>query len=839
MAFWLYTMSEPIKNIKNSGEDVLKEFNLAQLTTKQKESPDFGNKISKKIWGYITTGIGGYFYNRNAQFIKNRNYANGIMDVQAMFQDRFQFNAKQNYIRLDWQTLQIVNRIISGLVGRWMQRGEKVEIQASDDRSQKSKQEQYDQLEFIIQNKKQLEKLQEATGVEFIPKGTDLPVDNDELMLWKAQFQRLPEEIETEMGCNDVLSSNGMYDVVKEKLLHDSAEVGFVGTYTWMDEQGVIHTRWVKPEDSIYGWTEYPDFRDASWLGEAPSMKISELRRDFGKEFHPNDPLALDEQQLFKIAQTAKEWQYNTNLVWTNVWNSTFMRPYDEWNVRSLRFELRTVDSEPYTITTSKNTGTTYTQKGYPTTASGKKRDKPNDNQKVIDDSNINIYEAVYLPDNDVLLRWRLKKNMIRPQDPKEIGNAEFSYSFYMYQNYMMRNLAIPQKIMAAVDGMILALLKMQQVVARMRPTGAAIDESALQNIDYGLGEAGNKTVDYKRLFDQTGDVYYRGVDAEGNRVPIPIQELANSGFLGQMQGLISNYQFNYQTLKDELGEDPNLISAALQPRVTAGNVQASQSMAEYATDYMYRAYAECMKMTAKKVSCLLKDSIVYGSKAYRSIVKTNYETWQIFNANIKFLPTEQEVLRFEAMMNEAIAASPDLLMFINPFMLMQMAKEDVKLAWMMFDNGRKKMLVHQIEMTQQNQKATFDAQIASAKASEEGKQQTEQVKGGIDLEAKKVEGETANKNAVVAMVTSLLSKGEQVPASLQPLVNVVMENIMIPLATQNEQQKAAIIQQYQQSQQPMNEEQGEQMPENEMMEQEQPQQQMQQDNSQPQEIAA
>ena len=104
MAFWLYTMSEPIKNIKNSGEDVLKEFNLAQLTTKQKESPDFGNKISKKIWGYITTGIGGYFYNRNAQFIKNRNYANGIMDVQAMFQDRFQFNAKQNYIRLDWQT---------------------------------------------------------------------------------------------------------------------------------------------------------------------------------------------------------------------------------------------------------------------------------------------------------------------------------------------------------------------------------------------------------------------------------------------------------------------------------------------------------------------------------------------------------------------------------------------------------------------------------------------------------------------------------------------------------------------------------------------------------------
>jgi len=785
---------------KNTGIDVLAEFQLAELSTKQKSSPDFGIKISKKIWGFINTGLGGYFYNRNAQFIKNRSYANGIIDVQAMFQDRFQFNAKQNYIRLDWQTLQIVNRIISGLIGRWMQRGEKVSVTAMDDRSIKNKEAQYDQLEFIIENRRQLEELEQKTGVEFIPKGIEIPADKDELKLWKAQFQRLPEEIETEMGCNDVLQSNGLFDVVKEKLLHDSAEVGFVGTYTSSDEQGIIHTRWVKPEDSIYGWSEYPDFRDASFLGEAPSMKISELRREFGKEFHPNDPLALTEEQLFSIAKTAKEWQYNTNLSWTNTWNTIFLRPYDEWNVRSVRFELRTVDSEPYTITKSTISDRTYAQKGYPVNKKGQQKDKPSPNQRVVDDTNINIYESVYLPDNDILLRWRLKSNMIRPQDPREIGNAEFSYSFYMYQNYMLRNLAVPQKIQAAVDGMILALLKMQQVVARMRPTGAAIDESALQNIDYGLGDTQNKTVDYKRLYDQTGDIYYRGVDAEGNRVPVPIQELANSGFLGQMQGLIQNYQFNYQTLKDELGEDPNMITAALQPRVTAQNVEASQINAEFATDYMYRAYAECMKMTAKKVSCLLKDSVMYGSKAYRSIVKQDYTTWQIFNAEIKFLPTQQDVLRFEAMMNESIAANPDILLFINPFLLMQMAKEDVKLAWMMFDNGRKKMLLHRMEETRQNQEATFKAQVESGKVAEQERRETEKEKGSWAVEKEKAAGETMNKNAVVAMVTSLLSKGEAIPSNLQPVVDVVMENILIPLATQNEQQKAEMIERYKQA---------------------------------------
>lgn len=832
MAFWLYTMSEENKNITNSGQDPLKEFQLAELSTKQKESPDFGLRLSKKIWGFIMTGLGGYYASRNAQFVTNRNYAHGIMDVQKMFQDRFQFNAKQNYIRLDWQTLQIVNRIISGLVGRWMQRNEKIEVRATDDRSQKSKQEQYDQLEFIIENKKQLEQLQEMTGVKFLPTD-ELPVDKDELLLWKAQFQRLPEEIENEMGCNDVLESNGLTDVVKEKLLHDSAEVGFVGTYTWMDEQGVIHSRWVKPEDSVYGWSEYPDFRDSTWLGEAPSMKISELRRDFGKEFHPNDPLALTEEELFKIAQTAKEWTFNTNLVWNYAWSNMYLRPYDEWNVRSLRFELRTVDSEPYTITTTKSTGTTYVQKGFPTTKSGNKREKPSDNQKVVDDSNINIYEAVYLPDNDKLLRWRLKKNMIRPQDPKEIGNAEFSYSFYMYQNYLMRNLAVPQKIQAAVDGMILALLKVQQDVSLAIPPGWVFDETALQNIDYGLGDTGNKSVDHARLFLQTGKLYYKGVDAEGNRVPPPIEEIANTGFAQHIEAFIRTYEFWYKTLRDELGEDPNLISAAVQPRVTAGNVQASQSMAEFATDYMYRAYAECMKITSRKVSCLLKDSIVYGSKAYRNIIKSDYNTWQIFSTNIKFLPTDQDVLKFEMMMNESIAANPDILLFINPFMLMQMAKEDTKLAWLMFDSGRKKMLVHRMEETRQNQEATFKAQMESAKATEEGKQRTEEVKGDIDLASKKMEGETATRTALSTMFTSLLKEGSQIPASLQPMFNAWTENVMIPMVSQNEEQKASLIQQYQQAQQQGGEEQGEQMPDNEQMEQEQIQQQ------QPQQMVA
>ena len=788
-------MSVPNQSVSQGG-DALKSFQLTTDGIKDKSSKEYGLAISKYIADTTAFNTGSYYFLRNARFIKNRNYANGRIDVQAMFQDRFQFNAKQNYINLNWNTLQIVNRIVSGLVGRWMTRNEKIQVKAVDDLSQNQKKEQYEHIEFIVDNRAMLEKLEQESGVKIIPTDTEIPEDKEGLNIWRAEFQQIPEEIQNEMGCNEVLSSNGWYDVMKEKMLHDAAEVLFVGTYTWMDSEGIIHVEWVKPEDAIYSWTEQIDMRNTSWRGHAPTLKISEIRRQWGKEFNPDNPFALTEQEIWeKVVPMCKEYQFQTNLGWNDTWVTSFFRPYDEWNTRSIQFELKTVDSEPYTVTKTKGTGSTYTQKGYPTTSNGQLRDKPLDNQNIIGDTNWNIYRGVYLPDCNLLIQWGLKDNMIRPQDPKEIGNAEFSYSFVMPQNYMMRNLAIPEKIEAAVDGMILALLKMQQLMARLVPPGWVIDETVLQGVDYGLGDAGNKSVDHAQQFFQTGLLYYHGIDAEGNRVPPPITEITNNGFAPQMAALIQNYQFNYQTLKDELGEDPNLITAALQPRVTAGNVEASQVNAEYATDYIYRAYSECMKMTSRKISCLLKDSIEYGAKAYRHIAKKEDVQNRIFTTDIRFLPTEYQVQRFDAMLQKAMDTTPELSLFVDPFQMIRIAQEDVKLAERVFRQAQKKMILWKQETAQQNQEATFKAQVDSAKMAEEEKRKTEDNKGEIDLEQKRMEGETANKNAVITMVTGLLGKGIPIPPNLQPLVNATVESLILPMVVQTEEQKKMIMQ--------------------------------------------
>lgn len=807
------------------GADAMRTFLLSTQSIKDKSSKDYGLSVSREIFGYVMSGLQGYFYNRNARFVKNRNYANGRIDIQAMFKDRFQFNGKQNYIALNWNALQIVNRIVSGLVGRWMQKSEKIQVQAIDDLSQTQKKEQYEQIEFILENRAMLEKLEKESGVSIIPQDDSLPRDKDELQIWKANFQRIPEEIQNELGCNDVLVSNGWFDVLKEKMLHDAAETLFVGTYTYMDSEGVIHVEWLKPENCIYSYSDYPDFRDTSWRGHLPSRKISELRRMWGKEFNPDNPNALSEEDLWSIALKSKDFQYWNNLQWTDVWVSSYMRPYDEWNIRTIEFELKSVDHDPITKTTTNLSGRTILEKGMPKTRSGKPKEK-SDNQEIIPDTNWNIYRGVYLPDCDRLLEWGIKKNMIRPQDPKEIGNAEFSYSFVMPQNYVMRNLAIPEKIEAAVDGMILACLKIQQDVSLAIPPGWTIDESAWQNIDYGLGDDGNKTIDQAKLFFQTGKVFYRGVDAEGNKVPVPVQEIANTGFQQHIEAFARTYQFWYQSLKDELGEDPNLVSSALQPRVTEGNVEASQLQAEYATDYIYRAYAECMKITARKVSCLLKDSITYGAKAYRDIVKQEDVAGRIFTTDIRFLPTQQDIIRFEAMMNQAMMATPELNLFINPFQLMQMAKEDVKLAWLYFNQGQKKMLLHQQQVAQQNQEATFKAQIESNKANEQEKGKNLQMELQMKGEQAKEQGLIDQKTTVLKGVFELAkiqatpvtsSEGQtatpgKVSPELEQLISLAIKNMAIPLVAENKEMVNGVVQQ----DQPMEQEQINQQPQQE-----------------------
>jgi hypothetical protein len=787
-------------NAYDAGQ-ALKSF---QLTTDVKSKSDFeyGRKVAQNIYATIY-GNQTYFWIRNNRFRKNRQIANGKIDM-SVFLDRLEMNGKANYVNINWKSIIIGNTIVGRLVSSWMSRNEKISVTAVDSNSAKKKKELADEAEFVYQNKDVLAQLQQESGIPIVPEDQFVAEDKDDLDLWKSEFNRLPEEILYSLGVNNVFQANGWDDVLKERILHDSAEVGLVCTYTWMDDEGEIHVEWIRPENAIYSYSDFPDFRDTAYRGHISSMKISEVRARYGKE---NGGI-LTEEQIFQLAQFAKEYQLTDKIKWMQDWNVAYLRPYDEWNIDLMNFEIRSLDSDGYTITKTKKNGSTIIRKG--------RTEKLDENQEYVEEKKWNIYKGVYNPVTKTMLEWGIKKNMVRPQDPKEIGNAEFSYSFYMYQNYDQRNVAVPEKIEEPIEQMILARLKIQQLVAKMVPAGAAIDVDAMQELDLGLGDS-VKPLDVQKIWEQTGKLYYRGRDAEGNRIPVPITELANSGFAPQLNALIQLYQFHYQVLTQELGVDPNLMQQASQPRVAASNVETSRILANDATEYMYDAYMYVMEETAKKVACLLNTSVTHGAKKYRNLLKQDDVKDRNFTTRLKMLPTEMEVAKLEAMMNQAMASNPQLIMYIDPFKIIRIAKENAELGELYFRQGQKKFIKTEQEKAQQNSQQNAEIQQASMQAKAQG-----------DSALLDKQTQAKQREIMLQGIFDLAKANIPIPPALQQLAQELFQNIEMPLAMDNQQEQMA-IQQMQQQQMQAAQQQAQQQSQGQPQEQNQKQPQEQQ----------
>jgi len=785
----------------NSNGEALKKF---QITTDVSSKKDYmyGKNVAQSIYSTIY-GNQTYFWLRNNRFRKNRQIANGKIDM-SVFMDRLEMNSKANFVNINWKSIIIGNTIVARLVGSWMSRNEKVTVTATDSASAMLKKDAADEAEFVYQNKEVLSQLQQESGVQIIPQDQFVAEDKDELDQWILQFNHLPEEIQYSIGCNNVLEANGWNDVLKQRLLHDSAEVGLVCTYTWMDEEGEVHVQWIRPENAIYSYSDFPDFRDTTYRGHILSMKISEIRARYSIAAGGT----LSEEDIFMLAQSCKEYQLTDKIKWMQDWNVSWLRPYDEWNIDLMKFEIKTLDSDGYTVTKTKKNGSTIIRKGKP--------EKIDENQEYLEEKKWNIYEGVYCPVTQKMIHWGIKKNMIRPQDPKEIGNAEFSYSFYMYDPYDMRNVAVPEKIEEPIEQMILARLKIQQMVAKMVPAGASIDVDALQELDLGLGDS-VKPLEVQKIWEQTGKLYYRGRDAEGNRIPVPITELANTGFAPQLQALIQLYQFHYQVLKDELGEDPNLMNQAAQPRVAASNIEASRVLANNATEYMYDAYIYVMEESCKKIACLLNKSVTYGSKKYRDLLKQEDVKDRNFVATIKMLPTEMEIANLQAMMNNAIASNPQLIIYLDPFKAMRIAKENVALAELYFRQAQKRYIKTEQEKAQVNSEQNAQIQQSSMQAKAQG-----------DAALLDKQTQARQREIIIQGMFDLAKASIPMPTELKPLIAEMLQNVEMPLMMDNQQMEQAIQQQEMEAQQQMMQQQGQGSPEEQqmMMEQQQMQQQ-------------
>lgn len=755
------------------GRNVLKEFQLSG-NTQSKLDKDFGKKIMIQCERIINSG---YFSDRNIRFALNRAMANGRMDIKK-FMDFFNFDGKTDYVNIAWKSIMIVNTIISRLVGRWMTKKQKASVTAVDDVSIKEKTEKYNDAEFYMANKDMLQDVGQQAGVQLIPQDQFIPEDKDQLDSWAQDELRIPEEILYEVGIDTVFEENGWGNmgVNTRKQKHDAAEVGLIGKETIADKNGKIIVNYCKPENMFYSYSEYPDFRDADIKGEIVSYKMTQIR-----EMYPK----LEVKELYEIAKSSKDWQNTDKITFdTTMYNRGMFLPFDDWNVDVVRATFCTLDVDRSLIKVATD-GSMYVDKPK------KKIEDLYPGNEYVEKTIWNVYRLVYVRQPQIILEWGLEKNMIRPQNYDKIGYAYSPYSFYMYQNKDMRNLAIPEKIEEPVEQMILARLKIQQLVAKMRPSGLKYDIRGLRGMDLGNGIM--TPLQLMKVTDQTGNVYYDSKDDEGNNLNNPIEEVANAGSVPQMQQLIELYNYHSQVVRDEIGINEFSEGQTIKPRTGQQNVQTALEISFNATDYINDACIANDDEASGKIACLLHDAVEFGSKEYRHLMGEADVKGRDFHTKIEMLPTLDEINELDATLQNAMNAQPDLVLFLNPEKVKRIAKKNVKLAENYYRQGLKRAIEGRAKQAQQQSEMNAQAQQQSAIVAEQAKQKSMemelQLKGQLEMGL----SQARQKETILTGIFAIYSKGLPIPPELKGLETEIIQNVALPLFAENMANEQAI----------------------------------------------
>jgi hypothetical protein len=143
------------------------------------------------------------------------------------------------------------------------------------------------------------------------------------------------------------------------------------------------------------------------------------------------------------------------------------------------------------------------------------------------------------------------------------------------------------------------------------------------------------------------------------------------------------------------------------------------------------------------------------------------------------------------------MASNPQLIMYIDPFKIIRIAKENAELGELYFRQGQKKFIKTEQENAQANSQQNAESQQASIQA-----------KMQADSAIAQQQALIKEKEIILQGVFDLAKANIPVPAELQQLIGNMLQNVAVPIEVQNQKQQQALAQQQQAEQQQAQEQQ-------------------------------
>jgi hypothetical protein len=575
----------------------------------------------------------------------------------------------------------------------------------------------------------------------------ELPNNDEELNLYMQLNYKPAIEIAEEEAINTILEENNYYDT-RKRLDYDATVLGIaIAKHEFLQGSGV-KVSYVDPANVVYSYTEDPFFKDCFYWGEIKTVPLTELYKIDQK---------ITKEDLQEISQYSQAW-YDYFNVAQFYQNSVFARD----TCTLLYFNYKTTKKVVY-----------------------KKKKLDNGNSRVIEkddtfnpptemmeeggfekiEKTIDVwYEGVMVMGTNILLKWDLSKNMVRPKSASQHAIPNYvACAPRMYKGIIE---SLVRRMIPFADLIQLTHLKLQQVINRTVPDGVFIDADGLNEVDLGTGAAYNPE-DALRLYFQTGSVIGRSYtqDGEFNNARVPITQLTSNSGAGKTQMLIANYNHYMDMIRSVTGlneardgsmPDPNSL-VGIQKLAALNSNTATRHILEGGL-YIYKTLSEALTYRVADIleySDFKEDFINKIGRFNVSILNEIKDLYIYdFGIFIEISPDEEQKAQLEG--NIQMALSKGDINLEDAIDIREI--KNLKLANQLLKLKRVKKQERQEQMEMQKQQMTAQMQMQSQQMAS----QTAMQKIQLETEAK-----MQLKQAEVAFEIQLLQKQSELKSQL------------------------------------------------------------------------
>lgn len=692
-----------------------------------KDSNECALQVAKAISNqWFTNGMlqeDGVFLQRREWIREMRKYSRGQQAVDY-YQDLFSRQDEDlSYLNLDWRPDntggKYVKLVANGMDDSYYRLG----ITAHDRLSSEYKIQYRRELEKEMYSRNIAEKARQLFNIN-ISSGMYVPEDADDLDIHMSTKAKAKQEIAQELMLDYVMEHNEWH-LISKAFSRDLVECDLAVVECYTDPTNGITLNYVDIEDYIHSYIKKDNgLANKTYEGVVKTITVGDLRRESG----------LNDDQLRDIIN---KYASKNNYTATESFRS---RNFEVENFLDFK-----VDVLYYTWKTSKRTP--YKAK---INSSGHKKligreesylgEGQYDDSETISKTLDVWYEGCYILGSDIVYGWRESENIVHDK-LNRARSRYISRTTEIYENQLHSFLS---DIIPALDQRVITKLKLQHLIAEIRPSGVEIDWDLLANI------TGGEKVDYREILSilsAKGIVFKKTyADEFGNVRQGRAVEHIQTGSVEHLIHLLEVLRFQNNELKEITGVNPGADGTL--PHDSLVGIQKAQMLATNTiTKHIIDAGKQMKVDTAYVISSRIEDIFRFDEfkdirKMYeRAIGKANVDILESFKSmhlhefgfTIEMLPSDDEINKFEETMKIALQAGK--IDEDDVAEAREIAKVNPKYAIQYLKVRKRKRQKELLQMEQARAKAKADQDIRSSNAASENRIKEKMADAKIEVE--------------------------------------------------------------------------------------------------------